>query len=84
VNLALDERGDDMDSKGFADLLRENNNLNFMIGSPDGLDARVLDLCHRTISLTKLTLTSELAQLILLEQIYRAFTMLNSHPYHRK
>lgn len=84
VNVALDERGDVVDSAAFAEILKENNDLNFLIGGPDGLDTRVLDLCHRTISLTRLTLTSELAELILMEQIYRAFTMLNSHPYHRK
>ena len=81
--VALDPQGSEITSEELADLLRDNNNINFIIGGPDGLPRKIIESCDRSISLTRLTLTSELAKLVLIEQIYRALTIINSHPYHK-
>ena len=54
-----------------------------MIGGPDGLDQKVKDNAALLLRLSSLTLPHALAQVVLLEQIYRAATLLTGHPYHR-
>ena len=79
--VALDEHGKDMTTKQFADLLKRETT--FVIGGPDGLDAAVKKQAALLLRLSSLTLPHALAQVVLLEQIYRAATMLTGHPYHR-
>lgn len=55
----------------------------FVIGGAEGLDQRVLQRCEFALSLSALTFPHELARLILLEQLYRALTLLKGTPYHR-
>lgn len=79
--VALDERGEDASTRRFASLLRSETA--FVIGGPDGLDESVKKDAALLLRLSSLTLPHALAQVILLEQLYRAATILTGHPYHR-
>jgi 23S rRNA (pseudouridine1915-N3)-methyltransferase len=83
----LDETGMEFTSEGLATQLNNwqatGSDLAFIIGGPDGVSdecARRADLCW---SLSRLTLPHGLARVVLVEQLYRAFTLLQGHPYHR-
>ena len=79
--VAMDERGKDLTTEQFAKLLRQETA--FVIGGPDGLDEKVKREAAMLLRLSSLTLPHALAQVVLLEQIYRAATLLTGHPYHR-
>jgi 23S rRNA (pseudouridine1915-N3)-methyltransferase len=79
--VALDERGENLTTRQFMQLLSEQTV--FVIGGPDGLDASVKKDAALLLRLSSLTLPHALAQVVLLEQIYRAATVLTGHPYHR-
>jgi 23S rRNA (pseudouridine1915-N3)-methyltransferase len=88
VRIALDERGKAMSSDAFARLLGQHRDggagtLAFLIGGPDGHGKSVLDAADLTLSLGAMTLPHGLARAVLVEQIYRATTILAGHPYHR-
>ena len=79
--VALDEHGKDMTTQQFTALLKTETT--FVIGGPDGLDDALKKDAALLLRLSSLTLPHALAQVVLLEQIYRAATMLTGHPYHR-
>ena len=79
--VALDERGRDLDTRAFSQLLLQETV--FLIGGPDGLDENVKKDAALVVRLSSLTLPHALAQVLLLEQLYRAATLLTGHPYHR-
>ena len=79
--IALDEHGEDLTTQGFASLLKTEST--FVIGGPDGLGESVKKDAALLLRLSSLTLPHALAQVVLLEQIYRAATLLTGHPYHR-
>ena len=79
--VALDERGKDLATVQFAELLKKETA--FVIGGADGLDAEVKTNAFMLLRLSSFTLPHALAQVVLLEQIYRAATLLTGHPYHR-
>ena len=85
--IALDRSGKALDSKGLAakidDLSVSHHGLTFVIGGPLGLSKDVLQRAREILSLSKLTLTHEMSRLILLEQLYRGFTILNNEKYHK-
>ena len=83
----LDVRGRQFSSEDLARLLEEHRGLSsmpllFAIGPADGFTIRARDAALHVLSLGQLTLPHELARVVLLEQIYRAFTILKGHPYH--
>ena len=83
----LDSLGKQLSSEQLADFIREHQErmpvpLVFAIGSADGFGAETLKQADFTLSLGKLTLAHEIARVVLLEQLYRAFTILKGHPYH--
>jgi 23S rRNA (pseudouridine1915-N3)-methyltransferase len=80
--VALDERGRDYTTREFAALL--GSETAFVIGGAEGLEAAVKDAAAVVLRLSSLTLPHALAQVLLLEQIYRAATILTGHPYHRE
>ena len=80
--VALDERGKDLDTRQFAALL--NAETAFVIGGPDGLAPQVKSDAALLLRVSSFTLPHALAQVILLEQIYRAASILTGHPYHRE
>jgi 23S rRNA (pseudouridine1915-N3)-methyltransferase len=82
----LDSRGKEFSSEELAKFLeREQVNatpLLFAIGGSDGFSEEARRLAGFTLSLGKMTLPHELARVVLVEQLYRAFTILKNHPYH--
>jgi 23S rRNA (pseudouridine1915-N3)-methyltransferase len=82
----LDSRGKQFSSEELAEFLeREQVNstpLLFAIGGSDGFSEEMRLLAGFTLSLGKMTLPHELARVVLVEQLYRAFTILKNHPYH--
>lgn len=85
--IALDSRGKQLSSEGLAEFLRDHQDrgsahLVFAIGGADGLSEHAQKIAAFTLSLGKMTLSHELARVVLLEQLYRAFTILKGHPYH--
>jgi 23S rRNA (pseudouridine1915-N3)-methyltransferase len=83
----MDTRGKQLSSEEFANFLGEYQDRNalpliFAIGGADGFSDATRQAAQLTISLGKMTLTHELARVVLLEQLYRAFTILKGHPYH--
>jgi len=79
--IALDERGREFTTAQFAKLLQAPSA--FVIGGAEGLSDATKREAQITMRLSAMTLPHALAQLVLLEQIYRAATVLTGHPYHR-
>ena len=79
--IALDERGEALTTRQFAGLLGRETA--FVIGGADGLEPGVKKSASLLLRLSSLTLPHALAQVVLLEQLYRAATILTGHPYHR-
>lgn len=63
--------------------LQQGQDVSIVIGGPDGLSEEILSKASLKISLSALTFPHPLVRVILLEQIYRAWSILNNHPYHR-
>jgi 23S rRNA (pseudouridine1915-N3)-methyltransferase len=83
----MDSRGKQFSSEEFAKFLGNYQDRNplplvFAVGAADGFSDEARAAAQYTISLGKMTLAHELARVVLLEQIYRAFTILKGHPYH--
>lgn len=83
----MDSRGKEFSSEQFAKFLGDYQDRNplplvLAIGGADGFDAEARSRAQHVISLGKMTLAHELARVVLLEQVYRAFTILKGHPYH--
>jgi 23S rRNA (pseudouridine1915-N3)-methyltransferase len=86
--LALDPGGESLTSEKFATLIRDRRDhslkdLVFVIGSHLGLSDKVKKRANKILSLSAMTLNHELARLVLIEQIYRAFTLIHHVPYHK-
>jgi 23S rRNA (pseudouridine1915-N3)-methyltransferase len=79
--VALDERGRDYTTRQFAELLQSETA--FVIGGPEGLSPEVKKEAALLLRVSSFTLPHALAQLVLLEQLYRAASLLTGHPYHR-
>ena len=87
VLVLLDTRGKQLSSEEFAKWLGEHQDrssspLLFAVGPADGFSEETRRAATLMLSLGKMTLAHELARVVLLEQIYRAFTILQGHPYH--
>ncbi len=87
--IALDERGREVSSEGFADKISAwigagAKNLTFIIGGADGLHESVRKRANFTLSLGQMTWPHMLARVMLIEQIYRVQQILSGHPYHKK
>lgn len=85
--VVLDEHGKQWTSEQFAKKLdtwhSENQTINFIIGGPDGIDNVLIQEAHQHWSLGKLVYPHALVRVILYEQLYRAVSILQQHPYHR-
>ena len=86
--LVLDERGERITTRDLAQMLttwmREGISPCFIIGSADGLHASVKQSASRQFSLSGCTLPHGLVRLMLAEQLYRAWSITQNHPYHRE
>lgn len=85
--VALDVKGQSWSTEKLADRLdnwrQRGSDLALMIGGPDGLDDECKNKAEAMWSLSPLTLPHPLVRLILAEQLYRAWSILQNHPYHR-
>jgi 23S rRNA (pseudouridine1915-N3)-methyltransferase len=86
--VVLDERGQPMDSLKFAKWLErltidQPHGVNFVMGGDAGLDDAVKQRAQKLLSLSAMTLPHQLARVLLLEQIYRACTLMRNIPYHK-
>ncbi len=86
--VVLDERGTEATTRGLAERLErwegEGDDVAFLIGGPDGLDAQLKKQAHETLRLSALTLPHGLVRVILAEALYRAASLQRGHPYHRE
>jgi 23S rRNA (pseudouridine1915-N3)-methyltransferase len=86
--IGLDERGKDLNtqqmSQEFADWQQMGKDIYLIIGGADGLDLTLKQSCQALWRLSSLTLPHALARLLLVEQLYRSWTILQNHPYHRE
>ena len=86
--VVLDERGTALSTRDLAaQLLRwqqAGDDVALVIGGPDGLEPAFRDSAHQRIRLSDLTLPHALARVLLLEQLYRAWSINTHHPYHRE
>jgi 23S rRNA (pseudouridine1915-N3)-methyltransferase len=83
----MDSRGKQFSSEEFAKFLGDYQDRNplplvLAVGPSDGFSDAARNAAQHTISLGRMTLAHELARVVLLEQVYRAFTILKGHPYH--
>ncbi len=88
LGIVLDVRGDNMSSEGLAKffemcLNRGDNAFTFIIGGASGLSPKVINACPVRLSLSRMTFTHEMSRVILLEQIYRAFSIIRGSKYHK-
>jgi len=86
--VVLDERGTSTSTQRLAERLRawraEGRDVAFFIGGPDGLDATLKAGADETLRLSDLTLPHAFVRVLLAEALYRAWTLLQGHPYHRE
>lgn len=86
--IALDERGLDISTQAMAHHLaqwrQDGGDVAFLIGGADGLDASLKQRASSMWRLSSLTLPHAMARVLLTEQLYRAWTILQGHPYHRE
>jgi 23S rRNA (pseudouridine1915-N3)-methyltransferase len=86
--IALDRTGRQYESEGLSEWLKElsiniRGSVCFTIGGPLGLSKDVLEKAGGILSLSKMTLTHEMSRILLLEQAYRALTIINGEKYHK-
>ena len=81
--IAMDEKGDNLTSEQFAKVLGRHGSISLLIGGADGLGSEARQRADRTVRLSSMTWTHEMARVLLIEQIYRGFSILKGRPYHR-
>ena len=85
----LDENGKNLNSEIFAQFIQKNMNsglktLYFVVGGPYGFSEKVYQRANYQLSLSSMTFSHVMVRLFFVEQLYRAFTILNNEPYHHK
>jgi 23S rRNA (pseudouridine1915-N3)-methyltransferase len=88
LRIALDVGGDEFTSEEFAEffeksLNRGQNHFIFILGGALGVSQKILEVCPVKLSLSRMTFTHEISRIIILEQIYRAFSILAGTKYHK-
>ncbi len=82
-NIALDVLGKKVDSFKFAKYFDNSAEVNFFIGGAYGFEREFLKKCDAILSLSELTMAHKVANIVLLEQIFRGLCIKNNHPYHK-
>lgn len=86
--IVLDERGTNLTTKALAQRLKDwqlsGDDVALVIGGPDGLDPAFRQAAHERIRLSDLTLPHAMVRVLLIEQLYRAWSVNAGHPYHRE
>ena len=85
--IILDIKGKEKTSEEFSEMINNellyNSNITFIIGSSNGLHEEIKSLTDKKISFSKLTFPHQMFRIILLEQIYRSFKIINNETYHK-
>ena len=88
TRIVLDERGTHPTTKQLAQKMQEwmgsGRDVAFIIGGADGLHESVRKSAHQLLALSALTLPHGMVRVLLAEQLYRAYSLLHNHPYHRE
>jgi 23S rRNA (pseudouridine1915-N3)-methyltransferase len=88
LHVALDERGGQITTKQLAgqmqDWMRGGRDVAFVIGGADGLHESVKKATQQLLALSSLTLPHAFVRVLLAEQLYRAYSLMHNHPYHRE
>jgi len=88
LTIALDEKGRQWTTMQWANQyrvwLQQYPQVNFIIGGPDGLQPELVKQANQTIALGKMTMPHGLARVVLMEQLYRVWSVAEGHPYHRE
>lgn len=86
--IVLDEHGQQVTTKGLADKmetwLASGQDIALIVGGPDGLEQSLIQQAQWKWGLSKLTLPHPMVRVLVAEQIYRAWSVINNHPYHRE
>lgn len=86
--VALDERGSNVTTVAFAERLKawqlSGDDVAIVIGGPDGLESGFKKAAHERLRLSDLTLPHAMVRVLLIEQLYRAWSITINHPYHRE
>lgn len=81
--ISLHPDGKEIDSFEFSKLLSDKISVSFFIGGAYGFEDKFLKKSDAVVSLGKITMSHKIAKVVLLEQIYRGFSILSNHPYHK-
>ncbi len=85
--VALDERGEAWSTRDLADRLarwqQQGRDVVFLVGGADGLDPTLRDAANQRVSLSPMTMPHGLVRVFVVEQLYRASSVLQGHPYHK-
>lgn len=87
--ILLDERGESLSSVDFAQLIEKRQvagtrKISFVIGGPYGFSKEAYAKANAKLSLSAMTFSHQMVRLLFIEQLYRAFTIINGEPYHHK
>ena len=86
--ITLDESGRQLNSIKYADLIRQSMSnyvsIVLLVGDAYGIPIKIVNRANMSMSLSNMTLPHLIARLVLVEQTYRAFTIINHHPYHHE
>ncbi len=86
--VVLDERGTPLTTRALAQQLKtwqqDGDDVALVIGGPDGLEPAFREAAHQRIRLSDLTLPHAMVRVLLMEQLYRAWSINSNHPYHRE
>ena len=86
--IVLDEHGQQVTTKGLADKLEDwlasGQDVALVVGGPDGLEQSLIEQAKWKWGLSKLTMPHPMVRILVVEQIYRAYSVINNHPYHRE
>ncbi len=85
--IALDKGGQAWSTKTLADNIkdwqRDGTNISFLIGGPEGMTSGLLQQAHAKMSFSAMTFPHPIIRVMLAEQLYRAYSIINNHPYHK-
>ena len=82
-NIALDVLGKKVDSFEFSKIINSHASVNFFIGGAYGFSRDFISKCNMIVSFSDMTMAHKIANLVLLEQIFRGLCIANNHPYHK-
>jgi len=87
IVITLDKKGKSLDTlklkNNFENWLASSKNISFLVGGPDGLSSECIKQSDLSWSLSDLTFPHSLVPILIIEQVYRVWSITQNHPYHR-